>query len=152
MGHQQGGPWDNVRPRTWELQRLLLFLQSLQQGEIYFSPGPVNSIYFHNLQSLRRKEVFLRMFTLCFLLRATVGFEVTGHFYQDELKKNLMHKQEKAAVSSRWIGKLILDGLRWPPATDRQKSPEAYSQAEGEKSFWSLTLGREEGSRSVILG
>lgn len=29
MGHQQGGPWDNARPRTWELQRLLLFLQSL---------------------------------------------------------------------------------------------------------------------------
>lgn len=60
MGHQQGGPWDNARPRTWELQRLLLFLQSLWQGEIYFSPGPVNNIYFHKLQSLRRKEVFLR--------------------------------------------------------------------------------------------
>ena len=29
MGHQQGVPWDNARPQTWELQRLLLFLKSL---------------------------------------------------------------------------------------------------------------------------
>ena len=152
MGHQQGVPWDNARPQTWELQRLLLFLQSLQQGEICFSPGPVNNIYFHNLKSLRRNEVFLRMFTLYFLLRATVGFEVTWHFYQGELIKNLTHKQEKAAMSSRQIGKLILGGLRWPPAMGRQKSPEVYSQAEGEKSFWSLTLGHDEGFRSVILG
>lgn len=35
MGHQQGGPWDNARPRTWELQRLLLFLQSLWQGDLF---------------------------------------------------------------------------------------------------------------------
>ena len=59
-------------------------------GDLFLSR--TSQQYFHNLQSLRRKEVFLRMFTLCFLLRATVGFEVAGHFYQDELKKNLMHK------------------------------------------------------------
>lgn len=65
---------------------------------------------------------------------------------------NLMHTQDKAALSARWMRQLTVDGPRRPPAMDGQGSPAGYLQADGEKSSWFVVLVHNGYRAAAILG